>query len=86
MYWWEPDRAFFDLMRDKEAVNAMVREVAGDNSADAHKASTAKVQKQVIAGCLDGTRETKVTGWVPRYLAFPASGYTDRFGGEVLPS
>jgi ParB family chromosome partitioning protein len=81
--WWTPDEAFFDLLRDKEAINAMVREVAGDNSAEAHKASTAKVQKQVIANCLNGTREAQVKDWMPRYMAFPASGYTIRFGGEV---
>jgi ParB family chromosome partitioning protein len=79
--WWTPDAAFFDLMRDKEAINAMLREVAGDVTADAHIASTAKVQKKIVADCLKGEGRPKVEGWLPRYMAFPAMGYTGRFVG-----
>lgn len=76
--WWEPDDAFFDLMRDKGAINAMLREVAGDSTADAHTASTAKVQKKIIADCLAGNDRNKVEGWLPRYMAFPEGSYTGR--------
>jgi ParB family chromosome partitioning protein len=79
--WWTPDAAFFDLMRDKEALTAMVREVAGDVTADAHVASTAKMQKKIVADCLKGEGRPKVEGWMPRYMAFPATGYTGRFVG-----
>lgn len=81
--WWTPDLTFFDLLRDKEAINAMLREVAGDVTADAHTAATAKVQKKIIADCLSGEGRAKVEGWQPRYTAFPASGYTGRFGEQV---
>lgn len=84
--WWTPDASFFELLRDKEAVNAMLREVAGDMTADAHVASTAKVQKKIITDCLSGERRAKVEGWLPRYMAFPASGYTGRFGGPPAAS
>jgi ParB family chromosome partitioning protein len=77
--WWEADQAFFDLLRDKEAINAMVREVASDMTADAYTASTAKVQKKIISDCLKGEGREKAEGWLPRYMAFPASGYTGRF-------
>lgn len=77
--WWEPDQAFFDLLRDKAALNAMVRELAGAATADAHSTSTAKVQKKIIADCLGGTRTRDVEGWMPRYMRFPAEGYTGRF-------
>ena len=63
--WWQPDDAFFDLLRDKQAINAMLREVAGDVTADAHVASTAKVQKKIIADCLSGNEREKVEGWMP---------------------
>lgn len=76
--WWQPDQTFFDLLRDKEAINAIVRELAGDRTADAHASSTAKVQKKIMADCLNGTREAKVNEWLPRYMTFPAKGYTDR--------
>ncbi len=79
--WWMPDEAFFDLLRDKEAINAMLREVAGGITADAHVASTAKVQKKIIADCLSGNGRPKVEGWLPRYMAFPEAGYTRRHAG-----
>jgi ParB family transcriptional regulator, chromosome partitioning protein len=81
--WWQPDQVFYDLMRDKEALNAMVREVASDMTADAHVASTANVQKKIIADCLSGEREAQVANWLPRYMAFPAQGYTARFASVV---
>lgn len=77
--WWQPDEAFFDLLRDKEAINAIVREVGGDNTADAHVSSTAKLQKKIVTDCLKGEGRTKVEGWLPRYMQFPQAGYTSRF-------
>jgi ParB family chromosome partitioning protein len=73
--WWQPDETFFDLMRDKAAINAMLREVAGDVTADAHTASTAKVQKKIVADCLSGTGREKVEGWLPGYFEFPERLY-----------
>ena len=81
--WWEADQTFFDLLRDKEAINAMVREVASNMTADAHIASTAKVQKKIISDCIRGEGRQKAEGWLPRYLAFPASGYTGRFADRA---
>jgi ParB family chromosome partitioning protein len=77
--WWSPDDAFFDLLRDKQAVNAMLAEVAGKDTASAHVTSTAAVQKGIIRNCLSGTGRAKVDGWLPRYMSFPAQGYTERF-------
>jgi ParB family chromosome partitioning protein len=76
--WWQPDAAIFDLLRDKQAINTMLREVAGDVTADAHTASTAKVQKKIISDCLGGIEREKVEGWLPRYMAFPAGSYIGR--------
>ncbi|WP_300029327.1 ParB/RepB/Spo0J family partition protein [uncultured Roseobacter sp.] len=72
---WSPDPTFFDLMRDKTALNAMVAEVAGEEVAAAHITSTARVQKSVIQACLDGTRQAKVKDWSPRYMQFPMQSY-----------
>ncbi|WP_428699355.1 ParB/RepB/Spo0J family partition protein [Stappia sp.] len=85
--WWTPDEVFFDLLRDKQAINAMVREVAGDVTAGAHALSTAKIQKKIVADCLNGTRtgEVKAGEWAPPYMAFPPRGYTTRFEGPITP-
>ncbi|NOR63888.1 MAG: ParB/RepB/Spo0J family partition protein [Rhodobacteraceae bacterium] len=77
---WKPDQTFFNLLRDKPAINAMLKQVAGKVTADAHISSTAKVQKQIIQDCLNGTRKGKKQDWQPNYMAFPMADYTKRGG------
>lgn len=74
---WSPDQTFLDLMRDKQAINGMVAEIAGTEVAAQHITSTAKVQKAVITACLDGTRAAEVKDWTPRYMRFPMGSYKD---------
>ncbi|MFD0917243.1 ParB/RepB/Spo0J family partition protein [Pseudahrensia aquimaris] len=81
---WSPEEAFFDLLRDKEAINACVKEAAGKATADAHVSSTAKVQKKIIRDCLDGTRSNGNNDWHPRYMTVPMKGYTKRGGIEAI--
>jgi len=75
---------FLDLLRDKQAINALLKEVGGKQVADAHVSSTAKVQKSIIADYLNGTRTGGKAHWHPRYLAFPMKTYTKRGGIEAL--
>lgn len=75
-----PDQTFFDLLRDKQAINAMVKEVAGKAAADANITETAKSQKAVIQGCITGARKPHKPDWQPRYMAFPMQGYTKQGG------
>lgn len=78
---WQPDAAFFELLRDKSVVNALLADVAGDAVASANAGEKAKVQKQLIRDHLDGTNgRQKVETWLPRWMAFPPTAYTDRGG------
>ena len=81
---WSPDQTFFDLLRDKPAINAMLKQVAGKITADAHISSTAKVQKKIIQDCLNGTRKGAKQDWQPNYMAFPMVDYTKRGGIEAM--
>ncbi len=81
---WSPDENFFDLLKDKEAINAIVRQVGGKSVADAHVSSTAAVQKKIIRDCLDGTRKGGKKDWQPRYAAFPFGTYTKRGGIRAI--
>ena len=81
---WSPDQTFFDLLRDKPAINAMLKQVAGKVTADAHISSTAKVQKKIIQDCLNGTRKGAKQDWEPNYMAFPMMDYTKRGGIEAM--
>ena len=81
---WPPDEAFFDLMRDKEAINAMLKEIGGKRVADGNATSTARVQKGVIRDYLSGTRKGGKQDWQPGYMAFPMQAYTKRGGIEAI--
>jgi ParB family transcriptional regulator, chromosome partitioning protein len=79
--WWEADDALFSLLRDRELLGHMVAEVAGDTVATANGQEKAKTLKQIIADHLAGADgRTKVENWVPRWMAFPPSAYTERGG------
>lgn len=76
---WAPDAAFFDLIRDREAVNAMLREVGGKKVADGNLTERVKTQKAILRDYLEGTNDRpKIEGWTPRWMGFPASAYTRR--------
>lgn len=74
---WQPEDTFFDLLRDKPALNAMVAELAGERVAEAHLTATAKVQKGILRDCLTGQRKPKTDNWLPRYFAFPMTKYIE---------
>lgn len=76
---WVPDAAFFDLVRDRETTNAMLKEVGGKKVADGNLAEKVKTQKAILQDFLAGANDRpKVEGWIPRWMAFPPSGYTRR--------
>lgn len=54
---WSPDDTFFDLLRDKEAINAVIKHAGTKATADGNITATAKVQKGIIRDYLDGTRK-----------------------------
>jgi ParB family chromosome partitioning protein len=79
--WWQRDDAFFELLRDKPMINAMLAEIAGKSVASANVTGTAKVQKKIIRDCAQGAGgRNKAEGWIPRYMRFPMQSYTRRKG------
>lgn len=82
--YWQADDAFFDLLRDKDTINAMLKHIAGKATADAHVTSTAKVQKNIIQDCINGTRKPAKPDWLPRYMTFPMTDYTKRGGIDAI--
>lgn len=81
--YWEPDDAFFDLLRDKAAVNAMLRHIGGKAVADANVTATTKVQKKIIRDFITGDGRKKAEGWLPHYMEFPFKAYTKGGGGRL---
>lgn len=79
--WWQADDAFFEGLRDREVLTELVAEVAGETIATANATEKTKTLKRIIRDHLDGADgRAKVERWVPRWMAFPASGYTTRGG------
>lgn len=81
---WQPDEVFFDLLRDKQAINAIVGEVAGQGAANANTTSTTKVQKKIITDAVGGKRTCRVQNWQPRYMVFPMAAYTKPEGIRAI--
>ena len=80
---WQPENAFFDLVREKGAINAMLKHVGGKSVADANISSTAKVQKKIIGDYLTGEGRKKVKDWQPYYMEFPFKSYTKGGSGKL---
>jgi ParB family transcriptional regulator, chromosome partitioning protein len=79
--YWVADDAFYGLIRDREVLTAILREVGGEAVAQAHVAEKGKTIKSVINDFLTGENgRAKRDHWVPRWMAFPPSAYTERGG------
>jgi ParB family chromosome partitioning protein len=75
------DQALLDLIKDREVLDAMVGDVAGQQAAEANAKATGKVKRQIIVDCLAGTNgRAKAERFVPRWMSFPPSAYTERDG------
>ncbi len=78
--YWVADEAFYSLIRDREVLTEILRDVGGDAAANAHAGEKGKTIKGVIADFITGEGRTKREKWVPRWMAFPPSAYTKRGG------
>ena len=79
--YWSADAAFFDLIRDREVLSAILTDVGSARLAQVNAAEKTKTLKSVINDCLTGAGgRLKHDHWVPRWLAFPPTAYTQRGG------
>ena len=79
---WQADETFFELLRDRATVNAMLAEVAGEAVARGNAGEKLKTQKQIIRDCLEGRNDrTKVENWLPGWMEFPFRSYGDGSSG-----
>ena len=75
---WEPDDAFFDILRDKKVINAMVKDIAGKGTADGCLTDTGKAQKQIILNRIAGHGAEATPDWRPKWMQVPARHYFDK--------
>jgi len=76
---WEPDDAFFEILRDKAVINAMVKDIAGKSVADGALTETGKKQKDIIRNRMagHGVKEAR-PDWRPKWMQIPATPYLDK--------
>jgi len=78
--YWKPDPAFFDLLRDKRAINAMVAEIGSKSLAESCAGDTAKVQKQIIGNRITGHGCEPNPDWCPVWMQTPPSRFVEGAG------
>ena len=66
---WTPDQTFFDLLRDRDTVHAMLAEVSGKKAADKLVSAKLKDQRVALASAVATSQ-----GWCPGWVRFPATG------------
>ena len=69
--YWKPDDTFFDLLRDKRAINAMIADIASREVAETHLTESAKVQKTVLANRISGEGCAPDPDWRPGWMQVP---------------
>ena len=69
--YWQPDAAFFDLLRDKRVINAMVAGIGSESLAETCAADTAKAQKMVLANRITGEGCRPNPDWRPGWMQVP---------------
>jgi ParB family chromosome partitioning protein len=78
---WTPDDTFFDILRDKRVINAMLKDVGGNRFADGLISETGTTQKTALRNRLDPKivgNETAQPDWRPRWMQTVPAHYLDR--------
>ena len=78
--YWNPDPAFFDLLRDKRAINAMVADIGSKSLADSCASDTAKVQKAIIGNRIMGHGCEPNPDWRPAWMQVPPARLVEGAG------
>ena len=82
--YWKPEPAFFDLARDKRAINAMVADIGTKSLADSCATDTAKVQKQIIGNRIMGESCNPNPEWRPGWMQVPPSRLVEGAGSAPI--
>jgi ParB family transcriptional regulator, chromosome partitioning protein len=82
---WRPDDAFFDLLKGKDVVSALLADIASPAVADGNRNETVKVQKDINKDFVNGSNGRKhKMDWLPPYFRFPPTTDTQRGGIAVV--
>ncbi|WP_084397238.1 ParB/RepB/Spo0J family partition protein [Henriciella aquimarina] len=77
---WKPDETFFDLTKDKRAINAMIGDIATASLADSCRTETGKAQKQVLENRITGEGCEANPDWRPGWMQVPPARLVEGAG------
>jgi len=84
---WRPDDMFFDLVSNKEVVNALLADIASPAIAQGNGDEPNKVKKAIIKDFMRGQNgRDHRADWLPPYFQFPIKSYTVQSGIAVADS
>jgi ParB family chromosome partitioning protein len=78
--YWKPEPAFFDLLRDKRAINAMVADIGTASLAESCATETAKAQKMIIGNRIIGEGCEPNPDWRPSWMQVPPARLVEGAG------
>ena len=78
---WTPDDGFFDILRDKRVINAMLKDIGGKSFADGLVSETGTKQKAALRNRFAGvgvSEDLARRDWRPRWMQDVPTHYLDR--------
>ena len=78
--YWKPEPVFFDLCRDKRAINAMVADIGSQSLAESCAKDAAKLQKSIIADRIKGEGCEANPEWRPGWMQRPPTRIVEGAG------
>jgi len=81
--YWKPEPAFFDLLRDKRAINAMIADIGTTSLAESCTTETAKAQKMIIGNRIIGEGCEPNPDWRPSWMQVPPTRLVE--GADCAP-
>lgn len=83
--YWEPEAAFYNLLRDKDCINAMLSEIGTPRLAQSMITDTAREQKNAIHNHFSGTATGKAAkDWRPRWMTTVPTRYIKKARNPIV--
>ncbi|AXE66142.1 hypothetical protein BBF93_19285 [Hyphomonas sp. CACIAM 19H1] len=74
---WQPDAAFFDLLRDRRVTRSFLAETVSPEAAQKAETATLKAQKAQLVSALAGRDGAKGETWTPGWMQVPPTRHID---------
>ncbi|PKP79609.1 MAG: hypothetical protein CVT79_18740 [Alphaproteobacteria bacterium HGW-Alphaproteobacteria-18] len=74
---WQPDEAFFDLLRDRRVTRSFLAEIVSPEAAGKAETATLKAQKAQLVSALAARDGAKGDAWAPGWMQVPPARHVD---------